>query len=97
MEIDSADIRQPPNGEICMDKSHLLPNNPARQKNRYTSVQIEAANMQTANILLLFLKPLLLYFVSNFQAFDFFITVKKTITFSYPKCQKLFSRKLYKI
>jgi hypothetical protein len=31
MEIDSADTIQQPNGEICMDKSHLLPNNPARQ------------------------------------------------------------------
>ncbi len=31
MGIDSADISQPPNGEICMDKSHLLPYNPARQ------------------------------------------------------------------
>jgi hypothetical protein len=31
MEIDSADTSQPPNGEICMDKSHLLLNNPARQ------------------------------------------------------------------
>ncbi len=31
MEIDSADTSQPPNGEICMDKSHILPNNPARQ------------------------------------------------------------------
>jgi hypothetical protein len=31
MGIDSADIRQQPNGELCMDKSHLLPNNPARQ------------------------------------------------------------------
>jgi hypothetical protein len=31
MGIDSADTRQQPNGEICMDKSHLLPNNPARQ------------------------------------------------------------------
>jgi hypothetical protein len=30
-EIGSADSSQPPNGEICMDKSHLLPNNPARQ------------------------------------------------------------------
>jgi hypothetical protein len=29
--IDSADTSQPPNREICMDKSHLLPNNPARQ------------------------------------------------------------------
>jgi hypothetical protein len=29
--IDSADTRQQPNGEICMDKSHLLPNHPARQ------------------------------------------------------------------
>jgi hypothetical protein len=32
MEIDIADTSQPPNVEmICMDKSHLLPNNPARQ------------------------------------------------------------------
>ncbi len=31
MGIDSADNSQPPNVEICMDKSHLLPNNPARQ------------------------------------------------------------------
>jgi hypothetical protein len=31
MGIDSADTGQPPNGEICMGKSHLLPNNPARQ------------------------------------------------------------------
>jgi hypothetical protein len=31
MGIDSADTNQPSNGEICMDKSHLLPNNPARQ------------------------------------------------------------------
>ncbi len=31
MGIDSADISQPPNGEICMDKSHLLLNNPDRQ------------------------------------------------------------------
>ncbi len=29
MEIDSADTSQPPHGEICMDKSHLLPNNQA--------------------------------------------------------------------
>ncbi len=42
MGIDSADTNQPSNGEICMDKSHLLPNNPARQKYRYTSVPIEA-------------------------------------------------------
>ncbi len=28
--IDSADTNQPSNGEICMDKSQLLPNNPAR-------------------------------------------------------------------
>ncbi len=41
--IDSADTNQPLNGEICMDKSHLLPNNPARQKYRYTFVPIEAA------------------------------------------------------
>ncbi len=31
MGIDSADTNQPSNAEICMDKSHLLPNNPARQ------------------------------------------------------------------
>ncbi len=31
MGIDSADTNQPSNGEICMDKSHLLPNNPALQ------------------------------------------------------------------
>jgi hypothetical protein len=31
MGIDSADTSQLTNGEICMDKSHLLPNNPARQ------------------------------------------------------------------
>ncbi len=31
MGIDSADTRQQPKGEICMDKSHLLSNNPARQ------------------------------------------------------------------
>ncbi len=31
MGIDSADTNQPSNGEICMDKSHLLPKNPARQ------------------------------------------------------------------
>ncbi len=31
MGTDSADTNQQPNGEICMDKSHLLPNNPARQ------------------------------------------------------------------
>jgi hypothetical protein len=30
MGIDSVDTNQPSNGEICMDKSHLLPNNPAR-------------------------------------------------------------------
>jgi hypothetical protein len=29
--VDSADTNQPSNVEICMDKSHLLPNNPARQ------------------------------------------------------------------
>jgi hypothetical protein len=29
--IDSADTNQPSNGEIYMDKSLLLPNNPARQ------------------------------------------------------------------
>jgi hypothetical protein len=28
---DSADTSQSANGEICMDKSHLLPNNPAWQ------------------------------------------------------------------
>jgi hypothetical protein len=31
MGIDSVDTRRQPNGEICLDKSHLLPNNPARQ------------------------------------------------------------------
>ncbi len=36
MGIDSADTSQSPNGEICMDKSHLLPSNPARQKYRVT-------------------------------------------------------------
>ncbi len=29
MGIDIADTSQPPNGEIGMDKSHLLPNKPA--------------------------------------------------------------------
>jgi hypothetical protein len=29
--IDIADTFQPTTGEICMDKSHLLPNNPAQQ------------------------------------------------------------------
>jgi hypothetical protein len=37
MGIDSADTNQPSNGEICMDISHLLPNN---------SVPIEAAKYQ---------------------------------------------------
>ncbi len=48
MEIDSADTSQPPNGEICMDKSHLLPNNQTRSSTvvRYTSGPIEAANYQ---------------------------------------------------
>ncbi len=45
MGIDSADTNQPPNGEICMDKSHLLPTDPVRQY-RYTSVPIEAALYQ---------------------------------------------------
>ncbi len=31
MGIYSTDTNQPPNGEICMDKSHLLSNNPTRQ------------------------------------------------------------------
>ena len=31
IEIDNVDTSQPPNGEICMDKSLLLPNNSARQ------------------------------------------------------------------
>jgi hypothetical protein len=31
MGTDNADTNQQPNGEICMDKSHLLPNNPVRQ------------------------------------------------------------------
>jgi hypothetical protein len=38
MVIDSAD-----NGEISMNKSHLLRNDPARQQYHYTSVPIEAA------------------------------------------------------
>jgi hypothetical protein len=29
--IESGDSSQPPNGATCMDTSHLLPNNPARQ------------------------------------------------------------------
>ncbi len=45
MGIDSANPSQPPNGEICMDKSQLLSNNPARQKYRYTSVPIEAGTV----------------------------------------------------
>ncbi len=45
MGIDSADTSQPPNEEICMVKSHLLPNNPAQQEYRYTSVLIEAASV----------------------------------------------------
>jgi hypothetical protein len=36
--IDSANTSQPPNEEIFIDKSLLLPNNPARQKYRCTSV-----------------------------------------------------------
>ncbi len=43
MEINSADTNQPSNGEICIDKSYSLPNNPVRQKYRYTFVPIEAA------------------------------------------------------
>jgi hypothetical protein len=43
MGIDSADTSPSPNGEIRMDKSHLLPNNPARHWYRYISVPIEAA------------------------------------------------------
>jgi hypothetical protein len=31
MGINSADTSQPPNGEIRMDKPHLLSNNPAQQ------------------------------------------------------------------
>ncbi len=31
MGIDSADTSQPSKGEIRMDSSHILPNNPARQ------------------------------------------------------------------
>jgi hypothetical protein len=38
-----------------MDKSHLLPNNPARQKYRYTSVPIEAANHVTTISLRVFI------------------------------------------
>ncbi len=38
--VGSADIGKPPNGEICMDKSHLL-------TRTYTSVPIEAAKNRT--------------------------------------------------
>jgi hypothetical protein len=31
MGINGVGTSQPPNGEICMDKSHLLTNNPVRQ------------------------------------------------------------------
>jgi hypothetical protein len=41
-----------------------------------------------------FFISLLSYFVSNFQ---FYHGYKRSITFSYPKCQKLSSRKLYKL
>jgi hypothetical protein len=34
--IDSADTCQPPNGVTCMDISHLLANNPARQYSTVT-------------------------------------------------------------
>jgi hypothetical protein len=58
MEIDSANTSQPPNGEIFMDKSRLLQNNPAPQKYRYTSVPIEAAEREFR--LFLILGPLLI-------------------------------------
>jgi hypothetical protein len=48
MGINSADTSQQPNEEIYMDKSLLLPNNPARQKYCYTSVPIEAAKVNLA-------------------------------------------------
>jgi hypothetical protein len=43
--IDSGDtiVSLPMHGETCMDKSHLLPNNPARQEYPYTSVPIKVA------------------------------------------------------
>jgi hypothetical protein len=40
------DTSQQPNGEICMDESLLLPNSPARQEYRYTSVPIVAAKRE---------------------------------------------------
>jgi hypothetical protein len=43
MGIGSADTSRLPNRRDCMDYSNLLPNNPARQYYRYTSVQVEAA------------------------------------------------------
>jgi hypothetical protein len=43
IEMDIAHTGQLPNGQICMDEPHLLPNNPARQKYRYTSVPTEVA------------------------------------------------------
>jgi hypothetical protein len=50
MGIDSADTNQPSNGEIWMDKSHLLSNNPDRQYYRYTSAPIETAKSLTNNV-----------------------------------------------
>ncbi len=43
MGIDSADNSLLAYGEICIDKSHLSPINPAQQKYRYSSVPIEVA------------------------------------------------------
>jgi hypothetical protein len=43
MGIDSADNSLLAYGEICIDKSHFSPINPAQQKYRYSSVPIEAA------------------------------------------------------
>ncbi len=48
MGIDSADTSQPLIGEACIDKSHLLPNNPARHQYLYTSVPREAENFYDA-------------------------------------------------
>jgi hypothetical protein len=43
MEIDSANISHPPNGEICMDKSHLLPNNQPGSSSMLHLLPIETA------------------------------------------------------
>jgi hypothetical protein len=62
MGTDSADTSQPPNGEICKDKSPLLPNNPARQQYRYTSVPIEAHVHLNVNVILYHFARILFYY-----------------------------------